>query len=110
MAKYLILYNAIEPAKEFMTKSTPEQMKAGMDAWMQWKNELPPTIKFDFGMPLQVAHRIIPEGVVDSNNRASGYSIMEGDSQEEIVEALKTHPHLTRPGTSIDVLEMLAMP
>jgi hypothetical protein len=42
--------------------------------------------------------------------KVGGYSIVEGDSKEAIVELLRTHPHLKRAGASIDLLEMITMP
>jgi hypothetical protein len=40
----------------------------------------------------------------------SGYSIMQADSAEALGAVLDGHPHLSMPGSSIDVLEMLSMP
>ena len=36
MKKFLVLYRSSTPARELMESSTPEQMQAGMDAWMNW--------------------------------------------------------------------------
>jgi hypothetical protein len=36
MKKFIALYLAPTSALEQMKKATPEQMKAGMDAWMAW--------------------------------------------------------------------------
>lgn len=110
MPKFMILYNAPEKADEFMAQSTPEEMKAGMEAWIKWKDALDDSVKFDFGLPLQAVGNITKTVVGDSHSSASGYSTIEGDSKAQIVELFKTHPHLDRPGTSIDVLEMLPMP
>lgn len=110
MAKYMILYNSTMAAADIMANSSPEQMKASMDEWSKWKDEAVKTVKFDFGMPLQAVRRVMPGIVTDSDNQASGYSIMESDSKDAIIELLKTHPHLKRQGASIDVLEMLSMP
>ena len=108
MPKYLILFNAPMPAGEFMDQSSAEQKQAGMKAWMDWKEEADKTVGFEFGMPVQVVDRITPDAVVESDNTASGYAIMEGD-KDKVADALKTHPHLKRPGATIDVLEMLGM-
>jgi hypothetical protein len=110
MAKYLVIYNSTFNASELMAKASPEEMKASMDDWIKWKDEATKTAKFDFGMPLQAVSRITSEGVSDSNNQASGYSIMEGDSKEAIIDLLKKHPHMKRQGASIDLLEMISMP
>jgi hypothetical protein len=36
MPKFLVLYRSNVSAAEQMSSGTPEQMKAGMDAWMAW--------------------------------------------------------------------------
>jgi hypothetical protein len=61
-------------------------------------------------MPLQAVSRVTADGVGDSDSQVSGYSIVEGGSKDAVTDLLKTHPHLKRPGASIDVLEMLPMP
>lgn len=110
MAKYMILYNSEASASELMANASAEEMKASMNEWMQWRDEASKTAKFDFGMPLQVVGRVTPDGLGESNNLASGYSIIEGDSKEAVLGLLKTHPHLKRTGAWIDLLEMLPMP
>ena len=107
MSKFMIIYNAQEQAVDFMAQSTPEQIEAGMQSWMDWKNGIPETVIFEFGSPLQSVGRITADGVVDSDSKISGYSIMEGESKERIIEALKSHPHLKRLGATIDVVEMV---
>jgi hypothetical protein len=36
MKKFLVLYKAPAASFEQMMKATPEQQKAGVDAWMSW--------------------------------------------------------------------------
>lgn len=110
MAKYMVLYNSTASASELMANASPEEMKASMAEWIKWKDQASKTANFDFGMPLQAVSRVTTDDVTDSDSQVSGYSIMEGDSKEAIMELLKSHPHLKRPGASIDVLEMLSMP
>ncbi len=110
MAKYMLLWNSTESASELMAKASSEQMKASMDEWVKWKDEASKTVKFDFGTPLQSVNRVTSDGESKSTNQATGYSTVEGDSKEAILELLKKHPHLKRSGASIDVLEMLPMP
>jgi leucyl-tRNA synthetase len=110
MTKFMVLYNSSATASELMANATPEQMKASMNEWIQWRDEASKNFKVDFGLPLQATERISNEGVSTSSSEASGYSIIEGESKEDLTELLKNHPHLKRPGASIDVLEMLPMP
>ena len=39
----------------------------------------------------------------------SGYSLVDVDSPDAVIELLREHPHLF-PGNSIDVLEVIPMP
>lgn len=108
MPKYLILYQSERTASEVMANSTSEQQKASMEKWIKWKDEVIKKVKFEFGMPIQVVTSISKSGETTSQNKAGGYSFMEGD-KDTVVDVLKTHPHLDSPGNSIDVLEELPM-
>lgn len=110
MAKFMILYNSTATANEVMANATPEQVKASMDEWIQWRDEANKTAQVEFGLPLQAVNRVTAEAVVNSDSQVSGYSIVEGGSKDAIIELLQSHPHLKRPGASIDVLEMLPLP
>lgn len=110
MAKYLIIYNAIMNTREQMNNSSPEAIQASITEWLAWREVASKTATVDFGLPLQAVSRVTPDGVTNSNNPATGYSILEGGSKANIMTLLQTHPHLRREGTSIDVFEMLPMP
>jgi hypothetical protein len=110
MAKFMVLYNSTVPASETMANATPEQMQASMQEWMQWRDEASKSASIDFGLPLEVVNRITADGVSDSDSHVSGYSIVEADSKDAVIDVLKSHPHLKGEGTFIDVLEMLPMP
>lgn len=109
MPKFMILYNFPKPAGEVMAQSSPEDVKASMAEWIAWKKQVEGKVKFDFGMLLQAASHLTAEVVGESDSQVSGYSTMEGE-KETVVELLKSHPHLKRPGATIDVLEELSMP
>jgi hypothetical protein len=110
MAKFMVLYSSSMKASDTMAQATPEQMQASMAEWMQWREEASKNFKVDFGLPLQAVSKVTQDGASESDSQVSGYSIVEGDSKEALTEILKSHPHLKRPGASIDVLEMLSMP
>jgi len=50
MKKYIILYRSPVSAQDQMSKATPEQAKAGMDAWMAWAKRAGSAI-VDMGSP-----------------------------------------------------------
>jgi hypothetical protein len=110
MAKYMVLYYSTMSASQLMANASMEQMKASMIEWQKWKDNASKTAKIEFGMPLEAVRHITSDGPTDSASKISGYSIVEGDSKEAIVELLRTHPHLKRAGASIDLLEMISMP
>jgi hypothetical protein len=110
MAKYMVLYSSTMKASQLMANASMEQMKASMAEWQKWKDNASKTAKIEFGLPMEAVRHIGPEGPSESTSMIGGYSIMEGDSKEAIVELLRTHPHLKRAGASIELLEMISMP
>ena len=106
MAKFMILYRSSTSARDQMANATPEQMKAGMDAWMAWAGKAGDAV-VDLGSPLAPATRVGPARGPDD---VTGYSILQAASAEEITSVLGGHPHLEMPGSSIEVLELLTMP
>ena len=109
MSKFLVLYNATTSAREQMAQATPEQAKAGMDAWMAWAQRAGDAI-VDLGAPLQPEGRVTSSGSSATDSQASGYSVLQADSAQELSALLEQHPHLQMPGASIDVLETLPIP
>ena len=92
-----------------MMKATPEQQKAGMDAWMAWGQKAAKSI-VDMGAPLGRTVRVTPAGVSPTRNDLGGYSIMQGESKEAVAETLKGHPHFMTPDGTIEVVDMMEMP
>ena len=106
MTKYLVLYRAPTSAREQMANATPEQAKAGMDAWMAWAQRAGDSI-VDFGSPLgDEAHLSGGPG----SGHVGGFSILQADSMDAVKKTLDGHPHLHMPGASIDVMEFMSMP
>ena len=54
MKKFLVLYQSTVPTSEQMKNATPEQAKAGMDAWMSWAGRAGSGI-VDMGSPVATA-------------------------------------------------------
>src|SRR5438270_862260 len=65
MKKFLVLYHAPVSASQQMSSVTPEQIKAGMDAWMTWANKAGNAI-VDLGMPLGNGRRLTASSENDS--------------------------------------------
>jgi hypothetical protein len=110
MKKFLVLYKAPISAFEQMKNTTPEQQKAGMDAWMAWSKSAAGTI-VDMGAPLGKSLRVTKGGHASpSTNDLGGYSILQAESKEALAESLKNHPHFMMPEGSIEIIDFLPMP
>ena len=109
MKKFLVLYKAPTSSFEQMMKATPEQQKAGMDAWMAWgKKTASSTV--DMGGPLGKSMRVTNTGASPVTNDLGGYSILQAESKEALSASLKGHPHFMTPEGFIEVVELMPMP
>ena len=109
MKKFLVLYKASASAFEQAMKATPEQQKAGMDEWMAWSKKAGAAI-VDLGAPLGKSLRVTTSGASPTTNDLGGYSILQGESKEAVAETLKGHPHFMMGDSSIEIVELMAMP
>jgi hypothetical protein len=102
MKKFLVLYKAPMSSFEQMQKSTPEQQKAGMDAWMAWSKQAAKSI-VDMGAPLGKSLRVTKTGSAPTTNDLGG-------SKEALAESLKGHPHFMMPEGFIEITELMPIP
>lgn len=109
MKKFLVLYKAPVSSFEQMMKATPEQQKAGMDAWMAWSQRAAASL-VDMGAPLGPSLRVTPAGASPTRNDLGGYSIMQAASKEALGESLKGHPHFSMPEGTIEIVEIMPVP
>ena len=110
MKKFVALYSAPRSAIEQMrANATPEQMKAGMDAWMTWMKKNEKAIR-EGGAPLGKTKRVSGQGVADTRNEITGYSIVEADSLDAAARLFEGHPHFRMPGAHVEVMECLPIP
>ena len=104
MSKFMILYRSPVSAREQLASATPEHQQAGMEAWRVWAEKVGYAIA-DLGSPLGHTTHVGP-GAAGSTDVA-GYSILEAGSADEVESILFGHPHLSMPGASIEVLEII---
>ena len=109
MKRFLVLYQAPTSAMEQMAKASPEQVKAGMDAWMTWAERAGDAL-VDLGTPLDNATVLAKGSAAKSSSTVVGYSVLQADSISTITRLLEGHPHLHMPGFAIQVLESLPLP
>jgi hypothetical protein len=111
MKKFLVLYKASTEAFQQMMKSaTPEQQKAGMEAWMTWSKKAASSI-VDMGSPLGKSVCVAKGGAVSPvANDLGGYSVMQAESKEALAATMKEHPHFMMPDSSIEIIELMPVP
>jgi len=111
MKKFVVIYQAPVGAEWKTAESTPEEMEAGMKAWMEWAQKCGDKL-LDFRTPLGKAITLGPGGSsVSSESKLMGYSIIQADNIDEARDLLKDHPHLAwNAACEIEVHESLPMP
>lgn len=110
MKKFLVLYKASASGFEQMMKATPEQQKAGMDAWMAWGQKAASAI-VDMGAPLGKSLKVAKGGVgTPVTTDLGGYSILQAESKEALAKTLEGHPHFMMPDGTIEVTEIMPIP
>jgi hypothetical protein len=110
MKKFLVLYKASQSGFEQMKNTTPEQQKAGMDAWMNWSKKAASSL-VDMGGPLGKSVRVAKGGAVSTvTNDLGGYSVMQAESKEALAATMKDHPHFMMPDSSIEIIELMPIP
>lgn len=110
MKKFLVLYKAPSSGFEQMMKATPEQQKAGIEAWTAWGNKASSAI-VDMGSPLGKGARVSKSGeATDAPNDLGGYSVLQAESKEALAKTLEGHPHFMMPGGWIEIVEMIPIP
>jgi hypothetical protein len=114
LKKYLVLYHsegALSGASvaEMFAKSTPEQIKAGMGAWMAWHQKNAGAIT-DLGAPLGGSTTVTAGSSAPGKTTITGYSLVQAASMDDAVAMMKDHPHFFGPGSSVQILECVPMP
>ncbi len=114
MKKFLAIYLGtaanLERWKAMDEAKRKASEKAGMDAWSKWATDNAKSIS-DQGAPLGKTKRISTQGVSDTKNAMTAYTIVEAESHEAAARLFENHPHFTIfPGEAIEVMECLPMP
>jgi hypothetical protein len=104
--KFLVLYRSTMSMKEQITKLTPEQRKASMDAWMGWAKKSGAAL-VDMGAPL--GDSTLLKGTAGQGHIGC-YSFVQAESLDTAKKLFDKHPHFEAPGGAIELLELLSMP
>jgi hypothetical protein len=109
MKKFIVLYMMpIDALDHMMANTTPEEKKQGMEAWGAWMQKYAAHFA-DMGAPAGKNTRVTKEGTTEVRNDIMGYSIMQAESKEELLGALREANHLTMPGAYIEVMDWVQM-
>jgi len=114
MKKFVAIYlGSAEGLAEWKAtddETRKEREKAGMEGWMKWAKDNEASI-VDLGSPLGKTKRIDANGVSDSKNEITAYTILQAESHEAAAELFANHPHfMIFPGQSVEVMECLPLP
>jgi hypothetical protein len=77
--------------------------------WKKWMSDHA-RIFADVGAGVGKTKRITGQGVSDAKNDIMLYSVVEADSHEAAARSFAGHPHLQIPQSSIEVMEIHALP
>jgi hypothetical protein len=93
------------PEEERRTKQ-----EKGIAAWKSWVEQHQAAI-VGTGGPLGKTKRITQNGIEDTSNNMSAYTVVRADSQEAAARMFDNHPHFTNfPGDAVEVMPVLPIP
>jgi hypothetical protein len=110
--RFLVIYHAPMDALAQTADVTPEQQAAGMALWKAWAERMGSKLT-DLGAALINGKRLTAEGLsTPSAKEVAGYSLLQAEDWEELMDLLEGHPHLSgwHPEATIEVHEMMIMP
>lgn len=82
----------------------------GKQAWGKWVEANAASI-VDNGSPLGKTKRISAEGIADTKNELTAYTVVQAESHEAAAKLFEGHPHFTVfPGDAIEVMECTPIP
>lgn len=110
MKKFMVIYYAPKEAVEMTQNMTPEQMKAGMQEWFDWMEEVKDHL-VDPGSILSNGLNVSSSENTQSSKDVNGYSILQAESLDDAAGLVKDHPHLNwAPGCEVELYEVMPMP
>ena len=101
----------VSEMEEWMKKPAEERADAEkkmMTDWQTWMKEHA-SIFADMGGGTGKTKRITSGGTAQAKNDIMLYSLVQGDSEEEITKTFESHPHFGIPNASIEIMEVRPM-
>jgi hypothetical protein len=110
--RFLIIYHAPSDAMTQTMNASPEEMAEGMAMWKAWAKKAGSKLT-DLGAPLVNGKRLHPNGSTGSSTKdVTGYSLIEADDWEDLMDLLSGHPHISgwHPEATIEIHETMLLP
>ena len=79
-----------------------------MGEWQAWMKKHKASFA-DQGGPAGKTKRVAASGVTDTKNDIGGYSVVQAESYEAAAALFRDNPHLSMPGATVEVMEIMAM-
>jgi len=110
MKKFLVLYRMdMGEMRKMMASTSAEDRKKSMGEWEVWMKKNMASF-VDSGAPVGKTKQTTKDGVADIKNDIGGYSIVQAESHEAAAALFANSPHLTMPGATVEVMEIMPMP
>jgi hypothetical protein len=110
MKKFLVLYRMdIAEMQKLMASTSEEERKKSMGKWAAWTKKNMARMA-DHGGPVGKTKRAAASGITDIRNDVGGYSIVQAESHEAAAALFADSPHLTMPGATAEIMEIMPIP
>ena len=113
MKKFLVTYLAPATVIDDWKKTEPAKRKEAEEKmqgeWRKWMSDHT-TMFVDKGAGVGKTRRVTAQGTADTKNDIMLYAIVEAESHEAAAKTFEGHPHLQIPRSSIEVMEIHALP
>ena len=112
MPGYLCLQRALPGGPAGGDKPSPTQMQAMYAKFTDWRQKFQGNL-VDLGGRLGTGRLVAPDDIPDGpfvevKELVGGYMIVSAASLEEAIEVARSCPGLMRPGSGVEVIEILA--
>ena len=82
----------------------------GMAAWKAWVEKHQAVI-VSMGGPLGKTKRVTQQGIEDTSNHMSAFTVVRADSHEGAAKLFDKHPHFSIfPGDGVEIMPVLPIP
>ena len=113
MKKFLVTYLAPASVIDDWKKTEPAKRKEAEEKmqseWRKWMSDHA-TMFVDKGAGVGKTRRVTAQGTSDTKNDIMLYAVVEAESHEAAAKTFEGHPHLQIPQSSVEVMEIHALP